>query len=398
MRVNPGEILRFIEKNFESVSRIFRHYKEHSLIHFEVLHRICNENNIPLQKFLDYKILKRNGSNDFQFTGSYQYFFEFLLREFPLELPAAIEKYRLSITRIYSELSEGNTNRNIVIYQVNNLIQQVNELTEAIDNNLTRLDEEAKELKSNIKKISYVRKVEKASEWINYFIRPMNNILDNNHPDSITSIISEISRYSNKQRLFYPDISLRIHFDKLYTHLKSANKELLHQSYYLVRTLLPLIQKIRTESRILSGFIEFMKKPYESPLPEVFKVSDFNIYSRNPGLNAKEVMENWTSQKPVYFSEPAKYDLPWKFEKENYKRTLIDSLPVENFSQWTVSSLGQRQENISWEKFMSISTLLFEDDIAMEVDTEKSNTLSVSSENINLKIPKIKINAISRKS
>jgi len=392
MRIDPREILRFIERNFEAVRQIFQLQKDDSIIRFETLYQICNTNDIELKKFLDYKILKRTGNNDFQLTTYYQYFFEFILREFSLELPAAIEKYRLSITQIYNQLIDEHNNKNLIVTQINNLIQQVKEFTEAIDNNITRLDDDTKDLKANIQKISYVQKVEKATEWIEYFIKPMNNILDNNHPDSITSIIAEVSNYANRQRLFYPDVNLRIQFDKLYAHLEAANKELLTQLSYLVQTLLPLIHRIKTESQILSGFIEFMKNPTGYQPLLLFKVVDFNIYTRNANLNAKEIFEHLTSPQPVYLDEMHDFVLPWRFEREEYKQLLLKSLPVENFCQWIVATLNKKEEDISWEKFMSISTLLFEEDVLMEVQNGRSNDFNITVENFNLKVPIIKVN------
>ena len=392
MRIDPREILRFIERNFEAVRQIFQLQKDDSIIRFETLYQICNTNDIELKKFLDYKILKRTGNNDFQLTTYYQYFFEFILREFSLELPAAIEKYRLSITQIYNQLIDEHNNKNLIVTQINNLIQQVKEFTEAIDNNITRLDDDTKDLKANIQKISYVQKVEKATEWIEYFIKPMNNILDNNHPDSITSIIAEVSNYANQQRLFYPDVNLRIQFDKLYAHLEAANKELLTQLSYLVQTLLPLIHRIKTESQILSGFIEFMKNPTGYQPLLLFKVVDFNIYTRNANLNAKEIFEHLTSPQPVYLDEMHDFVLPWRFEREEYKQLLLKSLPVENFCQWIVATLNKKEEDISWEKFMSVSTLLFEEDVLMEVQNGRSNDFNITVENFNLKVPIIKVN------
>jgi len=234
--------------------------------------------------------------------------------------------------------------------------------------------------------------VEKATEWIEYFIKPMNNILDNNHPDSITSIIAEISKYANQQRLFYSDVNLRIQFDKLYNHLEAANKELLTQSSYLVRTLLPLIHRIKTESQILSGFIEFMKNSLQYQPPVLFKVTDFNLYTRNANLNAKEIFENLASPQPVYLNETHDFTLPWRFEREEYKQLLLKSLPVDNFCEWIVDTLNKKEEEISWEKFMSISTLLFEDDVLIDVQNGRSNDFNITVENFNLKVPIIKVN------
>lgn len=390
MRTDPKEILRFIERHFEAVRKVFGLQREDSIIRFEALRQVCSHHDVELKKFLEYKILKRYGGNEFQLTTYYQYFLEFILREFSLELPEAISKYHTSISQIFAHLSKEQVSGNLAPTLVNNLIQQVKEFAEAIDNNITRLDEEAKELKSNIKKISYVQKVEKATEWIEYFIKPMNNILDNNHPDSITRKISEISIYANERRLDSEDVEVRLLFEKLYYYLEATRKELLYQLTYLVRTLIPLIHRIKTEAQELSGLIEFMKDPMRHTPPYMFKVTDYYIYSKNADLDAKEIFEHLAKIKPVFNHDESEFVLPWRFEKDKYKELLMDSLPIGNFCQWVLKTLKTKEEKITWEKFMSVSTLVFEKDVAVEIN-DKPGDIEIKVQQVNLKVPVIKI-------
>ncbi|HAB52671.1 MAG TPA: hypothetical protein DCE80_10965, partial [Ignavibacteriales bacterium] len=109
-------------------------------------------------------------------------------------------------------------------------------------------------------------------------------------------------------------------------------------------------------------------------------------------LNAKEIFEHLTSPQPVYLDEMHDFVLPWRFEREEYKQLLLKSLPVENFCQWIVATLNKKEEDISWEKFMSVSTLLFEEDVLMEVQNGRSNDFNITVENFNLKVPIIKVN------
>ena len=46
MRIDPREILRFIEKNFEAIRQIFQLQKDDSIIRFETLYQICDTNGI----------------------------------------------------------------------------------------------------------------------------------------------------------------------------------------------------------------------------------------------------------------------------------------------------------------------------------------------------------------
>ena len=135
-----------------------------------------------------------------------------------------------------------------------------------------------------------------------------------------------------------------------------------------------------------------MKNPLEYQPPVLFKVTDFNIYTRNANLNAKEIFEHLTSPQPVYLDEMHDFVLPWRFEKEEYKQLLLKSIPIDNFCDWIVSTLNKKEEEISWEKFMSISTLLFEEDVLMEVQNGRPNRFEIPFEGICLKVPVIKIN------
>jgi hypothetical protein len=66
----------------------------------------------------------------------------------------------------------------------------------------------------------------------------------------------EISEYANRRRLDFGDETNRSEFEKLYIQLIQTNTDLLRQSKILTNELLPLLERIRTESLILTGWIE----------------------------------------------------------------------------------------------------------------------------------------------
>jgi len=99
-----------------------------------------------------------------------------------------------------------------------------------------------------------------------YYILPLNKILDVNHSESIANRLFDISEFANQKRLNFGDEALRLEFEKLYTQLIQTNDDLLFQSKTLVNELLPLVERIRTESLIITGWIEFLKNPYRLKL------------------------------------------------------------------------------------------------------------------------------------
>ena len=92
---------------------------------------------------------------------------------------------------------------------------------------------ETRELKSNVAKIDYREKVHKASFWIEYYIIPLNQILDVHQYDSVASKLYEVSEYVNQKRLLYQEEDIRSQFEKLYSQLIQVNDNLLRQSKIL---------------------------------------------------------------------------------------------------------------------------------------------------------------------
>jgi hypothetical protein len=104
-------------------------------------------------------------------------------------------------------------------------------------------------------------------------------ILDVNHSESISNKLLDVSEYANQRRLNFEDEGIRQSFEKLYHLLIQTNDDLLKQSKILTNDLLPLIDRIRTESLILTGWIEFLKYPYKISPPKLLKMDKVNPLS-----------------------------------------------------------------------------------------------------------------------
>jgi hypothetical protein len=183
----------------------------------------------------------------------------------------------------------------------------------------------------------------------------------------------------------------RLQFEKLYTFLVQTNDDLLRQSKVLTNELLPLIERIRSESLILTGWIEFLKNPNKSEVPFVPKTLRAYPYNNAMYFNALEYAQEYEQNYEVYLDE---VDLSlkdkWIFNKELYRNKLIQELPVNNFFEWAGKTLKGEYRDIETEKFFSLSTLLFEDDIELEFDPKVDRQMIRTTE-MNLRVPKIKI-------
>jgi hypothetical protein len=390
-KAEPKTILNFLASYFDSLKDLFDVQTSDGIIRKERLAEILNERNTDiLPQLLDYKILRKMG-DDFEFRDTYYKLFEFILDEFRPLLPETIQKYEQSISILFRKIREGVSKDKLILGQrIGDLYNEIKEFSEAVEKNTIRLLNETRELKSNVEKLDYQEKVRKASFWIDYYITPLNNILDINHSDSITNKLFDISNYVNVRRLNFDDELIRLQFEKTYNFLVQTNDDLLKQSKLLTNELLPLIERIRTESIILTGWIEFLKIPNKAPLPKVFKVERTYPYSNDMYMNAKEYLEQFAIEETIFVEDPMMLTDKWVFNKDLYKLRLMDQLPLDSFFEWCGLTLKSDYKEIETDKFFALTALLFEEGISIEVENDYDRQLIKTSQ-MTLRVPKLKI-------
>ncbi|MES2725773.1 MAG: hypothetical protein V4643_01635 [Bacteroidota bacterium] len=392
IKAEPKTILNFLANHFDSLKDLFDAQVDNGIIHQEVLAQIMTERDDQIQsQLIEYKILRKLG-DDFEFRDTYFKLFEFILNEFRPLLPETIQKYEQSIGALFKKIREGiNGDTLILKNRIDDLNNEIKEFSEAVEKNTIRLLAETRELKSNVDKLDYKEKVRKASFWIDYYILPLNNILDINHGDSITNKLFDISEYVNVRRLNFSDENIRLQFEKVYTFLIQTNDDLLRQSKLLTNELLPLIERIRTESIILTGWMEFLKQPYKSPVPKVFKGERNYPYNNDMYLNAKEYIEQFAADETIILEEPIANSDKWVFNKDLYKGKMMSQLPLDSFFDWCGLTLRGEYKEIETDKFFALTGLLFEDGIVLELDESSKDRKLIKTNQMTLRVPKIKV-------
>lgn len=390
-KAEPRTILNFLATYFDSLKELFDIQTADGLIRKERISLLISERGDDiLSQLMDYKILRKLG-DDFEFRDTYYKLFEFILNEFRPLLPETIQKYEQSISILFRKIREGIGKDKLILGQrIGDLYNEIKEFSEAVEKNTIRLLNETRELKSNVEKLDYQEKVRKASFWIDYYITPLNNILDINHADSITNRLFDISNYVNVRRLNFDDEQLRQQFEKLYNFLVQTNDDLLRQSKLLTNELLPLIERIRTESIILTGWIEFLKAPHKAPLPKVLKVERNWPYSNDMYLNAREYLEQFAIDESIILEDPSQVGDKWVFNKEHYRARMLEQLPLASFFEWCGLTLRSEYTAIETDKFFALTSLLFEEGITIELNPEDDRQL-INTSQMTLRVPKLKI-------
>lgn len=397
IKAEPKTILSFIVTYFDLLRDLFDSQSKDNIIRQETLRSICAKHdasgNIE-SKLKDYKII-RFANDDFQLRDVYYKLFEFLLYEFKPILPEDIQKYNYSISEYFRLIVEGiDGDKLILLKRIESLSSQIQEFLELIEKNTIRLLSETRELKANIKKIEYHQKVQKAAFWIDYYILPLNRILDVNHSESISNKLLSISEYASKKRLANSDETVRVQFEKLYDQLLETNDKLLFESKILTSELLPLIERIKTESLILGGCILILNNPYnitKDRLIKISKLDDGSPFSKHIYLNTKEFFEQFEKAENVIIEEEQDEHQKWVFKKNYYKQKLKGSLPVNDYFQWCMDTIKNEDETVSNEKLFALCSLMFEEDLGVEFIQSKEKSM-IKTLTSTFSVPKIKIN------
>ena len=392
MKAEPRTILRFLLEYFDIINELYETQSKAGVITFEMLNQITSKHNSDIKsQLVDYKILSPVNDN-YEIRTVYYNLIEFVLSEFKPMLPETIEKYHVSISELSRKIKENINGDKVILNQ--RLIELANEIRsfyEMVEKNTISLLNETRELKANVKKIDYREKIVRASRWIDEYIIPLNKILDINHTTSIANKLYDISEFSNRYRLNCDDESTRVLFEKLYFQLIQVNDNLLRQSKILTTELLPLIERIRTESIILTGWITFLKNPYKQKVPQLFESKRTNIYSNNTFFNASELFEQFKNDAAVYFEEEINTDEKWIFDKEFFTHKLKSNLPVNDFFKWCNKTLKEEYKKVDIEKFFALTTLAFDEDIERDFGT-KPEFDKIKINDLTLTVPKITIN------
>lgn len=390
-KAEPRTILHFLWNHFDLIRDLFDVQSREGLIRKESLIAIIDKHGKEIkQHLIDYQILKQS-NDDYEMREAFFGLLEFILLEFRPLLPEEVSKFGNSISDLFAKIIDGiGGDKNILLDRIRAISVEIKNFSESVEKNSIRLLKETRELKSNVGRIGYQEKIQKASFWIEYYIAPLNSILDVNHSESITNKLLEISGYANQKQISITDEGVRQAFHQLYFLLRHANDDLLKQSKILTNDLLPLIERIKTENIILTGWIEFLKKPHKAKTPLLLKTFAHRPYSDKMVFSAREYFEQYLNSGTTYIEDNEEVEVRWVFNKRKYKNRLMKDLPVTNYFEWCFNQLNNETAQVSNDKIFAMTSLLFDEQVEVEFDEDES-MLSIKTQTSILKVPKIKL-------
>ncbi|MBE2246696.1 MAG: hypothetical protein IAE67_05515 [Candidatus Competibacteraceae bacterium] len=385
----PVSILRFFTHHFDAVKDLYDYQiANQSIPHHVFLDVIDRHKSDVGQRFFDYKILRLSGE-EYVFRKEFFDLLQYLYQTFRPVLPETIDKYNQVFGDLFRQIIQGlSLDRDILEARIMEIMSQAGECISHVERNTFRLLTESRELKANAEKMDYRSKLQKATFWIDYYIVPLNRILDVNNPSSVAFTLSEISEFANRYRLNFADEGIRRQFEKLYVFLMEVHNNLIKHSRTLTNELLPLIERIRTESAILSGWIHFLKNPFRMETPTMIKEQTYQVYASDMYYQTKEFFEQFETSDEMIIEDDEQDVEKWIYHKNMYRDKLLSQLPIENFFEWAATEINAEFGITQTDKLFTLAGLLFEENLQIEF-TGKTSTIETSQASYT--VPNVKI-------
>lgn len=400
IKLSGKHILKFLQIHYEFVQLVFDECKPDFIIDlnkFDTLieeYNISSEQKISIAKLIDFKFCRQTPTGEYKISGNYTDFLQFIFDDFTLDLPETMKNRYQVIFGYYTNL-QTETNPDKIIA----LIQEIGKVIEVfindIDRQTSRLLRDTESLKVNADNYSDLSiRIEKATFWIDEYIEPLNSIFKRDHQESFVYVITQIQRYSSEKKYLANTYKLKNEFTKLYANAVNAKAELDQTLRKLTRDLLPLLNRIKSDSIILSGFYHFVEnidypKQYIIPLPVPIKKTKGSVLSKSFNSEADFYVDQFNYKTAdVYYEEQAA-EIEWLPDTSYFKEQLLKEKNVENFYQWCFDILKKHTDEITLSNFFTVSNLLLEDDLVVEYND--INRFEIQLSDAIIKMPKVKI-------
>ncbi len=388
--IDPKRILRFLEEYFDEIKTIYKLNKQNGLILIEEIETIFNNSNILVDNLIEYEIIEQRIDDTFILNETYGSFISFLLDDFSLDMPEQIEKYHKSLDSLYRKLKSATT-KNEIIQTVEALNNEIGKFENQLQKNISKLIKETKYIKANNQKLDYPKKLQKASELTITYVKPLNIILQN-HSESILYIIDNIIDESSQQRFNNKDENLKRIYIKLYNSYDKTKSEILNKNRLLSSEVIPLLDRIKSGSDILTGCINFLNDNNSYTVPTLLDKQRDITYSTNAEYEAQNIWEGYTDiDEDIIINETKPLEDVWIFNKQKYKNRLLKSLPIESFYTWIYEELKSELNIVESKNFFDLSKLIFDNDIDIEY---KNKRIEINLSDKVIDVPTIEIRSL----
>jgi len=404
LNLSGKDILGFLSKHYEFVHNAFDIGKPDFVIEQERFDTLVDEYNtssetkISISKLMDLKFCRKLPNGEYKISGEYTAFLEFIFDDFVLDLPETIKNRYLTIISNFTNLQTTTDEQKIILF-ITEIIKETEDFLNDIQRQTYRLLRDTESLKVNADNYTDLTiRIQKANYWIDEYILPLNAVVNREHPDSLYSAISNFQNYASEKRFSADSFSLRRWFEKLYSSAVNTKSELDQTVGKLTRELMPLLDRIKTNSLILSGFYHFIEnidtpENYIIPLPNFLKRERSRILSKNFDADANFYIDLFNYKPPQISYIEETEDIEWLPDTNYFKELLLKENGSNNFYQWCYDILQDYTKEITLSKFFNVSNMVLEENLEIEYNNDSRFEIRLADAILNM--PKIKVYELS---
>lgn len=363
LKAEPRAIMRFIEDNFEALSQLYRIQLKKNIIPAESFDEVTrHKGDIVTRRLSAFKILRPVG-DDYRLAEEVGAYLGFLMQEFKPLLPEQLRRYHTSIQDVYELLTiRPNLDDKTRSLRLEHLYNEVQSFLDNVTNNTYTLLKRSQRLKVNRQQMTYSERVKEARMLIEQYIDPLNQIVNLNDANSIASLLQNIGRDINLDRMASYPPSVIERYEQLDNLLRQVNTRLQRESDVIRRELTPLIERIKRESEVLGGWLVFLERPLLMTVPDFAKRNPQNIFGDQMAADLKIYMEQFRQYRQasrIKLSKgPVVQETPL-LDRQLYRKRLKAALPINDFFNWCLKAIvdhpAERQESDLFE----LTSLLF---------------------------------------
>lgn len=384
----PAQILAFLSNFFSEVKVLYKIEKEYGFILYSQL-KTTFERESNIEKLFEYEIIEEMVDETIKIKEVWFSLIESLLDDTSLDMPEQISKYHRSLSELYTKLKSSKS-KNEVIEYTKSLDKEIGKFESQLKRNVKKLIEETRYIKVNSDKLDYKQKMKKASELSKIYLEPFNIIMQN-HSDSLISVIIDIAEEANKQRFTNSDNNLQKLYTKIYTSFCRVEREVQNNNRLLINEVGPLLERIKSESVLLSGFSKFLQHNKKYDVPKVLLKTNHKVYSKDAIWEAKDVWDGYyETQEDVVLQSVVAVEDEWMYDEKKYIANLEKVVPIEDFYGWIFLELESELKVVDSSGFLKLSKLIHNRGIEAIYTTQKRGLIELEDKTMNVPIVGIK--------
>ena len=363
LKAEPRAIMRFIEDNFEALSQLYRIQLKKNIIPAESFDEVTrHKGDIVTRRLSAFKILRPVG-DDYRLAEEVGAYLGFLMQEFKPLLPEQLRRYHTSIQDVYELLTiRPNLEDKTRSLRLEHLYNEVQSFLDNVTNNTYTLLKRSQRLKVNRQQMTYSERVKEARLLIEQYIDPLNQIVNLNDANSIASLLQNIGRDINLDRMASYPPSVIERYEQLDNLLRQVNTRLQRESDVIRRELTPLIERIKRESEVLGGWLVFLERPLLMTVPDFAKRNPQNIFGDQMAADLKMYMEQFRQHRQasrIKLSQgPLVQETPL-LDRQLYRKRLRAALPINDFFTWCLKAIADHPAERQESDLFELTSLLF---------------------------------------